>query len=247
VSTSSSMPAHRVRNGLAVVGAAAILVGGVNVVAQAANTVESLVLGKNNTAEKSTTLKNKGKGPALKLKAKKGPALSVNTKDLVKNLNAELVGGSTAAQLEPGVTAHALLATDAPIPSGATFRQFQLPAGTYLMNLNLAVETTNSTWFVGCLAADAGVLTGSGDTSQVHVGFNMSSDSAARLTDSTRVVTVPTATSIAFGCVMDTSDTEPLLAAGPPTLTIRQVSAAVPGSSTPIAVTLRQARAATGR
>ncbi|MBJ7359306.1 hypothetical protein [Nocardioides sp.] len=244
MTTSSSAPARRVRGALAVIGAAAVIVGGVNVVAHAADKADTLLLGKTNKAEKSTTLKNTGKGPALKLKAKKGPALAVNTKDLVKNLNAELLGGSTAGQLEPGVTAHALVATGAALPEGPSFRQFQLPAGTYLMNLNLAVDTDNSDWFVGCLASEASVLTGSGNVSGVHVGLNMSVDSPAYITDSTRIVTLPTASNIAFGCVMSTSDTEPVTAAGPPTLTIRLLSGAVAGTSAPLAVSIRQAREA---
>jgi hypothetical protein len=235
---------QRARTSLAVLGAATLLVGGVNVVAHAAGAADALLLGKKNTAEKSTTLKTKGKGPALKLKAKKGPALSVNTQDLVKNLNAQMVGGSTATQLEPAATVHALLASGGTLAQGTTFRQFSLPAGTYVVNLGAAFETDNSDWFIGCLAGATSVFA-EDDTSKVYVGFNINDDSSARIADSTRIVTLPTATTVAYGCLMDTADTEPITAPVPPTVSVRRLSGATPGTSTPFTVNVRQARGLT--
>lgn len=54
---------------------------------------DRLVLGEKNTAKKSTVLKNTKRVP-LKLVAKKGkPALKVNTKKKIKNLNADRLDG----------------------------------------------------------------------------------------------------------------------------------------------------------
>jgi hypothetical protein len=243
VPTSSPTPAQRVRTGLAVVGAAALLVGGVNVMAHAADTAESLLLGKNNTAGKSTTLKNKGKGPALKLKAKKGPALAVNTKDLVKNLNVEMVGGRTAGQLAPAATTFTLPSGPTFAP-GANFQQFQLPAGTYELNLNVAVQTSNSDYFVSCLVADASLFTPPLDPAKVYAGFNVSPDGDATIVNGTRVITFPAVQNVTFGCIVGIVDSEPVSVVQPFTVTVQQISGNVAGSSTPMPVSRQQARAA---
>src|SRR6478735_4681583 len=79
---------------LAVVGATAILVVGVNAVAYAA-TGKSLLLGKTNKASKTTTLQNTKSGPApsLKTKSSSSAPLKVNGKGKVVNLNADKVDG----------------------------------------------------------------------------------------------------------------------------------------------------------
>lgn len=61
----------------------------------------TFLLGRSNTAGGPTTLTNTGAGAALALKAHTSttPALIVNTKALVPNLNANLVGGRTASDL----------------------------------------------------------------------------------------------------------------------------------------------------
>ena len=65
----------------------------------------SFLLGRKNSAGVTTTLTNSGKGAALSLKSHKAktPALRVNTKALVPNLNALLLGGSTLPALRPVV------------------------------------------------------------------------------------------------------------------------------------------------
>ena len=85
---------------LTTLAAAIVLVGGLNVAAYAA-TGGHFLLGRSNTAGKTSVLKNTGNGPALALKAKPGkPALSVNTGKKVTRLNADKVDGKNAADLE---------------------------------------------------------------------------------------------------------------------------------------------------
>jgi hypothetical protein len=52
-----------------------------------------MVLGHWNQSDRTTTLKNTDHGPALTLKAKKGPALAINSTKRVKNLNADKLDG----------------------------------------------------------------------------------------------------------------------------------------------------------
>jgi hypothetical protein len=93
------------RNGIAVgaIGALCLGVGGLGV-ATAANG-GSLILGSSNTATHTTTLTDKS-GPVLSLVTKAGKSpLKVNSKGLVKHLNANLLGGVTASTLSSGTTA----------------------------------------------------------------------------------------------------------------------------------------------
>ena len=83
--------------------AAVVLVGGAQLTSYAA-TGHPLLIGKANSGVGTTSLKNAGRGPALSLNtSKSSPPLAVNSKKLVKNLNAASVGGKSAAQLEPTV------------------------------------------------------------------------------------------------------------------------------------------------
>jgi hypothetical protein len=85
------------------IGTLAVVVGGLGI-ATAANG-GSLVLGGSNSAKHTTTLTD-SKGTPLSLKAKANkPALTVNTKALVKNLNSSELGGLTAGQLSTGSSA----------------------------------------------------------------------------------------------------------------------------------------------
>jgi hypothetical protein len=82
------------------IGVLCVVVGGVGI-ATAANG-GSLTLGGSNTATHTTTLTDTSNSP-LSLITKKGkPPLSVNSKGLVKNLNAGELGGLTTSQLSAG-------------------------------------------------------------------------------------------------------------------------------------------------
>ena len=99
----------RLERGLAVVGAATILVVGFDAVTFAA-TGSSLLLGRVNQANAVTTVQNTGAGAALNLvtKSTASPPLTTNAKGLVPNLfagraaNADRVGGLTVAQVRAG-------------------------------------------------------------------------------------------------------------------------------------------------
>ena len=78
--------------------AAAVLVGGAQLTSYAA-TGHPLLIGKSNSGVGTTTLKNAGRGPALGLNtSKSAPPLVVNSSKMVKHLNANAVGGKTAAR-----------------------------------------------------------------------------------------------------------------------------------------------------
>src|ERR1043165_7103124 len=78
---------------LTTVAAAAVLVGGADLTAYAA-TGNAFILGHSNSAGGTTSLKNTGRGPALSLNnIKSAPPLVVNSRKVVKNLNADTVDG----------------------------------------------------------------------------------------------------------------------------------------------------------
>src|SRR3954468_20543114 len=89
------------RAALTTVAAAGVLVTGVGLTSYAA-TGQAFVLGHSNNAGGTTSLKNTGRGPALSLNSiRAAPPLVVNSKKMVKNFNANMVGGKTVAQLSP--------------------------------------------------------------------------------------------------------------------------------------------------
>lgn len=85
----------------AVLGVGIVLVAGAGIAT--ATSGRALLLGKSNSARTLTTLSN-SRGTALSLKAKAGkPALQVNTKAQVPNLNASLLGGKSASSFQPRI------------------------------------------------------------------------------------------------------------------------------------------------
>ena len=82
------------------IGMLCVVVGGIGIAT--ATNGGSLVLGQSNSATHTTTLKDT-KGSPLSLVTKKSkPPLTVNSKALVKNLNAGELGGLSATQLSTG-------------------------------------------------------------------------------------------------------------------------------------------------
>jgi hypothetical protein len=126
----------RARTGLAVIGAAAVIVAGVGAVSQAANG-DPFKLGSKNKATKATSLTLKKKGPALKLKVKSGPALSVSTPDLIANLNADSVDSKGLDELEPTSQTFSLgtVGMAGTVPPIA-FQTTTLPSGNYEFNIH---------------------------------------------------------------------------------------------------------------
>ena len=89
------------KGALAAVAAAAVLVGGVDVVTYAA-TGDSLILGRTNASHRTTELIKRGPGPALSLKTRgnKEPSLRVSSDAKVRRLNADKLDGRHAWQLD---------------------------------------------------------------------------------------------------------------------------------------------------
>ena len=90
---------HKLKSGLTALAVGIVLLAALDWAAAAA-TGRAMILGKWNQADHVTTLKNTDRGPALELKSKKGPALKVNSAKRVKHLNADLLDGTSAVDLE---------------------------------------------------------------------------------------------------------------------------------------------------
>jgi hypothetical protein len=155
-----------VRHGrlMPVLASALLLVGAANIGAYAA-TGGPLILGKGNTASKTTTLKTTGNGAALKLKSKPGKApLKVSNNTKVKKLNADLVDGLDSSALQSKSYVYNLTA---PLTTEdfAVFQLPGLPAGRYLASINASMDITGGpVAFSGCF-----LVTGSGPAIQAPV------------------------------------------------------------------------------
>lgn len=137
------------------IAAAAVLVGGAQLTSYAA-TGHPLLIGKANSGVGTTSLKNAGRGPALSLNtSKSSPPLVVNSKKMVKNLNAASVGGKSAAQLEPTVWRYHLGKDNTAI-SATTGHFFttKLPTGTYEVTMSGILTSTVSTDQYICAIGD---------------------------------------------------------------------------------------------
>jgi hypothetical protein len=87
------------RTGGATVAAAALLVVGADYATFSA-TGDSLILGRANSADRTTTLTTKGSGPALSLQSRRAaPSLRVSSQAKVARLNADQLDGRDAAAL----------------------------------------------------------------------------------------------------------------------------------------------------
>jgi hypothetical protein len=127
-----------------VVAAAAVLVGGANLAAYAANG-QPFLLGHSNSETKTATLSNSGQGAALSLKtsAKSAP-LQVNSDKVVKHLNADTVDGANASDLK--TTTYVLTDSDTTTAHGtqAAWSLSDVPAGRYLVSWDVnLVPITN--------------------------------------------------------------------------------------------------------
>lgn len=89
---------QRLKSALTALAVGLVLLTALDVAASAA-TGRAMILGHFNQADHTTVVKNTKKGPALDLRAKKGPALAVNSSQRVKRLNADLLDGKNASDL----------------------------------------------------------------------------------------------------------------------------------------------------
>jgi hypothetical protein len=127
-----------------------LLVGAANLGAYAA-TGAPLLLGKSNTASKTTKLKTTGNGAALSLKSRAGKApLKVSNSKKVTKLNADLVDGQSADSLLSRAYVFNLTAVAVPTEY-VSFALPGLPPGRYLATFDIAVAVAGgSPPFVGC-------------------------------------------------------------------------------------------------
>lgn len=140
--------------------AVAVLVGGANLAAYAANG-QPLLLGKSNKATKTTTIKNK-KGTALSLTSKAGtPSLKVSSSAKVAQLNADQVDGLDGAALQNKTYVYDLSGTTP--DERIDFTLPALPAGRYLASYNVTAQAAGSS-SASCLfnAGSTGAVPASG-------------------------------------------------------------------------------------
>jgi hypothetical protein len=121
---------------------------GINGVAYAA-TGHSFLLGKSNSANHTTTLKNTGSGAALTLKSKTTSApLAVNSSKVVTHLNADMVDGVSASALQTRGIKYLLPNTQ--VNKTIVYALPKLPAGIYQASYNVIATTTVKGSSVGC-------------------------------------------------------------------------------------------------
>ena len=121
---------QRIKSGLTALAVGIVLLAALDWAAAAA-TGQSLVLGKWNQADQTTTIKNVESGPALDIRAK-GPALAVHNSNRIKNLNADKLDGKDAEDLaDPTQTVYVYGATSR--VGGFTQTLPAQPAGSYLV------------------------------------------------------------------------------------------------------------------
>jgi hypothetical protein len=127
--------------------AAAVIVGGANLAAYAANG-GVLVLGHKNSATKSTTLKN-SKGTALSLKSKTGTApLKVSNSEKIAKLNADQLDGLDGASLQNHP--YVITLSGSVAASAITFPITGVPAGDYQVTYNVSATVGGAAAYFGC-------------------------------------------------------------------------------------------------
>lgn len=145
--------------GALVVGAAFMGMNGIAL----ATTGQALILGHTNSADAVTTINRSTHGPALQLDAKPGSApLAVNRSVRVAHLNADLVDGKNAKDLQTRAIRYEL-----PALASGTNRVLvnlpNLPHGIYLASYSIVTTVDTSGNAVGCF------FTNNGDNGDIQV------------------------------------------------------------------------------
>lgn len=147
--------------------AVAVLLGAAHLGAYAA-TGKPMLLGKSNSASKTTTLKAKN-GPALKLRTKPTvPPLKVSSGAKVRKLNADLLDGLDASRLQTRT-----LRTTLPTRSGVSQPEWTLPAvpsGRYLVTIDVLAYRSNPSAGMTC-GVNQGPTIASGYASTIPSGW----------------------------------------------------------------------------
>jgi|SRR3954469_11063234 hypothetical protein len=213
------------RLGLTTLAAAAVLVTGAGLASYAA-TGQAFVLGHNNNAGGTTSLKNTGRGPALSLNSiKSAPPITLNSSKMVKHLNANMVGGMTASNLN-GYDLYKLGQPGGTISTDPHIFTIKPPTGTVHYSLTgiWTSETTSDT--LTCLIFDKRFLTDSSNIAFIYAEFSkpasnpdgpfINQEGFAKFTKSQRLL---------IGC--ETSGTGPVEIAQPITFAFHTVGAKV--------------------
>jgi hypothetical protein len=153
--------------------AAAVLVGGANLASYAANG-HPLLLGHKNSAVGTTSLKNAGRGPALSLNsAKSAPPLVVNSKKMVKHLNADSVDGLGAKDLNGYLQYHVgqdgqILSNDQHLVTA------KIPTGTYAWSMAGLWTSATTADNMQCLIVDQRLLADISNVNYIYASFSKS-------------------------------------------------------------------------
>src|SRR6476469_6512293 len=125
------------RSFLAACGVMLIAVVGLETASYAA-TGKPLLLGKSNFASRTTSLTNNGTGPVLSLHASRTdrPALAVDTSVMIPHLNADMIDGKHANQLQ--TKSYSIkLTSGTSSTSGTMTVPINLPAGSYQLSYSM--------------------------------------------------------------------------------------------------------------
>jgi hypothetical protein len=87
---------QKLKSGLTALAVGIVLIAALDWTAAAA-TGRATILGRWNQADHTTTIKNTATGPALALRARKGPALKVNNSKRIQKLNADKLDGLSSS------------------------------------------------------------------------------------------------------------------------------------------------------
>ncbi|WP_395691997.1 hypothetical protein [Nocardioides sp.] len=226
------MPRTRsLRSTLTVLAAAALIATAANTVSYAAGG-PSVLLGKSNTASKTTTITAKN-GPAVSLRSKPSvPSLAVSSKRLVPRLNADMLDGAHLAQISPTTYRQTLNLPvgSASVPDGtmAYRATTRLPAGTYRVRMTGIMEPGAGANYT-CLAVDYTKLVVSDLTAYFTVASVSDTSDRIDLTQD-NLVRIVGGHKIVFGCAFNGGATT---VAVPPTFTFQKATATrpVPGAA----------------
>jgi hypothetical protein len=222
------------RPALSAVGAAVVLVAGIDLATYAA-TGKALVLHERNVTSGTTTVENTGPGPALALVTRpSAPPLSVSSGALVTHLNAARVGGRTARQLEPRLVTYRIGQAGDVLRIGQHFLSVPAPRGSYRISISGLWESRVAGDRIQCIVVDPRVYHG-GDLADVYAEVNaVEGETDGQALDQVQYATFAGTSTLTLGC--DTSgDDGPIHLGQPVTFTFTKVRPLV-RSGTPTTV-----------
>jgi hypothetical protein len=207
--------------------AAAVLVGGADLASYAA-TGQPLILGHANSAVGTTSLKNLGRGPALSLNsAKSSPPLTVNSKKLVKHLNADRLGGKSASQINPAVSEYRIGSPGATISNAQHLFIIDAPAGDQEWSMTGIWTSTVSTDDITCVVFDKRFLNDTTNIAYIYAEFSKTlTDPDSPFINSTGLAHFGKHQKLLIGCTTE-GDTGTVQVAQPITFAFHKISAQV--------------------